>query len=101
MSLQVFYHLARVRFVGNRPGSTLRAFLQKARPDPRAAEEGVYRPCQPYAFLPVCGRIFRHSRVPAVPVVHVGQWSRGIRPGSPYHSRMEKARVNIKGVLRE
>ena len=97
MSLQVFYHLARARFVEMERGER-EQFLRKAAPRPRDAQRGAYVQSTPRTFLDVCGRQFLHRGTPVVPVLHVKTWPlRG--PFKAYESTMEDAVARISGCI--
>ena len=97
MSLQVFYHLARSRFVAM-DDEQRRGFLRKAAPKPRDAERGAHVQSRPRSFLDVCGERFLHGSVPVVPVLHVKTWPLRGR-FKAYDSAMEAAAANIQRCL--
>ena len=97
MSLQVFYHLARTRFVAMEEEQR-RGFLRKAGPKPRDADRGAYVQSKSKAFMDVCGERFLHGGIPVVPVLHVKAWPlRG--SFEVYESAIQNAAANIQRCL--
>lgn len=97
MSLQVFYHLARSGFV-TMAEDQREAFLAKAMPKPKNANDGAYVQSKPRAFMDVCGERFLHDNIPVVPVLHVKAWPpRG--NFKSYESAMQNAAANIQRAL--
>ena len=93
MSLQVFYHLVRRRFVPNE-SDDMKEFLRKAQPDESYALQGAYRPIKQRAFVEVCGGRYLHQKLPVIPILHVKNWQKMVR-NEPYRSRMGTAVNNI------
>jgi hypothetical protein len=93
MSVQVFYHLARSRFVSTEDRER-KQFLRKAAPNPGRVHRGAYVQSTPRAFLHVCGREFLHRDIPVVPVLHVKAWPLRGR-FKAYEPAMQNAAGNI------
>ena len=97
LSLQVAYHLARLRFF-DEDDEHLRDFVHQARPAPAKARQGVYHPAGPAPFVNFCGRRLHHQAVPVVPVLHVKQWP--LRPlMTRYVEPMTRAAQEIRQVM--
>jgi hypothetical protein len=97
MSVQVFYHLCRLGFLDEKNGMIL-AFMQRASPVTRKANQGVYVTSGKAPFLEVCGQLFHHSGIPLIPILHVKQWPLGKRTAR-YLGPMNLAKSSIMTVL--
>jgi len=97
MSLQVFYHLARIRFVAMEDEQRT-GFLRKAAPKAQDAGRGAYVQSKPRAFLDVCGSQFLHDSIPVVPALHVKTWPLRGR-FKAYESAMQNAAANVKACV--
>lgn len=98
MSVQVFYHLCRLRFLDEKD-ETILTFIHKAGPVFSKAEQGVYKTTDTAPFLNVCGKLFHHRGIPLIPIVHVKQWplkNRFVRYAGP----MEAAKRGVRAALK-
>jgi hypothetical protein len=97
MSVQVFYHLCRLRFI-DEDNDLIRSFTIQARPKSKEVEHGVYYTLGTAPFLEVCGKRFHHRGITLVPIVHIKQWPlkrRFVR----YTEPMESAKCEVRKEL--
>jgi hypothetical protein len=97
MSVQVFFHLCWLDFLGEDENKIL-SFINNACPTSMKEDQGIYVPIGKTPFLEVCGRLFHLPGIPLVPIVHVNQW-----PLKAYFVRyngpMESAKREVRKAL--
>jgi hypothetical protein len=99
LSLQVCYHLGRLRFF-DETDERIQTFVHQARPSSSKAASGIYLPVGTAPFLDICGQRLSHRGISVVPVLHVKQWPLRAQM-KRYAEPMEKAKQEIRRTIGE